>query len=351
VISGFEDFKQAIVYEDYIDENGKIKYGISKKVLRPYFYVLEESFVPDDKCIVNVEPGYVGICGERLKKIVTRLPTDVSYIRNSFGRTFEADILYPWRARIDNGYVVKDNVRLFLDIEVAMGSRFDKSSYRYPIICVSLYDTKSKDYIVFTWRGDLDRAELVEKRLERIRRGKDENHKEMSYRIHTFSNEKDMLLAMCKYIVVVNPDVMTAWNTSFDYPYIINRMHSLQMNPGMLSPINFVGIDKFDGEAIIKGRYVLDLLQAYKKIHIGQLESFKLDDVGIFELEVPKIKLDDSFEDLWKKDINKLVEYNVADLELCVRLDEKKKIMDFFEGIANFTGVPLDETLARYRLP
>jgi len=37
-------------------------------------------------------------------------------------------------------------------------------------------------------------------------------------------------------------------------------------------------------------------------------------------------------------------------LEICVKLDEKKKIMDFFEGISTFTGAPLDETLANSRV-
>ena len=349
-VEGFEDFKHAVIYEDQFDENGRIFYGRSKKPLRPYFYVHADAFVPDDRSIVEVVGGYVGICGEKLKRVYTRLPTDVSSVRNSFGKTFEADVLFNWRARIDGGYVNKENVRLFLDIEVAMGSRFDKSSTRYPIIAVSVYDTKFREYVVFVWRGDLDISILSEKRLERIKRKGEDKHREMTYKIHTFSNERDMLSALCKYMVVVNPDVMTAWNTSFDYPYIINRMYALQMNPGMLSPLGYVSIDRFDGEAIIKGRFIIDLLQAYKKLHIGQLESFKLDDVGIFEFDVPKIKVEESFEELWKRDINKLVDYNIADVELCVRLDEKVKVMDFFEGISNFTGAPLDECLANSRI-
>lgn len=350
LITGFEDFKQAIVYEDYIDENGKIKYGISRKKLSPYFYVLEDAFVPEDRCIVKVEPGYVGVCGEKLKRVYTRLPTDVSAVRSYFAQTWESDVLYPWRQRINNGYIIKDNVKLYLDIEVAMGDRFDRTSFRYPIIAVSIYDSKSKEYVVFTWRGDLDRAILSEKRLERIKRKDEESYREMMYRIYTFPNEKEMVVAMCKYIVAISPDILSSWNTSFDYPYIINRMHSLQTNPGMLSPINFVSIDKYDGEAIIKGRYVLDLLGAYRKRHIGQLESFALTDVGLFEFKVPKIKVDGNFEELWKRDINALVEYNIADLELIVRLDEEKNIIKFFENVSNDTGVPLDETLSNSRV-
>ena len=111
LVTGDETYKEAVIYEDYIDENGKIKYGMSHKKLRPYFYVLEDSIIPAERSITNVEFGFKGICGEKLKRIYTRLPTDVSYLRDRFSSTWEADCLFPWRARLDNGYVVKDNVR------------------------------------------------------------------------------------------------------------------------------------------------------------------------------------------------------------------------------------------------
>lgn len=341
--------KKAVIYTDQLRDDGTIFYGPVKN-FRPYFYVPENSLIPfDDSRITGSEPGHVSIFGEKLIRVYTRLPNDVPQVRDMFAKHYEADILFPWRYRIDRGYVNKENVRFFVDIEVSMGTRFLKGSFTHPIICLTCYDTKNKVYHTFVWRGDLKRTEenLIIK--ERIAEKKNE-HKDMNVILHKFSNEKEMLNAFCMYFVGVNPDVVTSWNTSFDYPYLINRMYALQMQPQLLSPIKNVGVDKFDGEAIIKGRYVLDLLQAYKKLHIGQLESFKLDDVGMFEFEVPKIKFTETFEELWKQKLQILIEYNIADLEICVKLDEKKKILDFFEGVATFTGVPLDETLANSRV-
>jgi len=341
--------KRAVVYTDQLRDDGTIFYG-PVKGFRPYFYVPENSLIPfDDSRITGSEPGHVSIFGERLIKVFTRLPNDVPQIREMFSKHYEADILFPWRYRIDRGYVNKENIRFFVDIEVSMGTRFLKGSFTHPVICLTCYDTKNKVYHTFVWRGDLKRTEETLVIKERIAEKKNE-HNDLNVVLHRFSNEKEMLNAFCMYFVGVNPDVVTSWNTSFDYPYLINRMYVLQMQPSVLSPIKFVGVDKFDGEAIIKGRYVLDLLQVYKKIHIGQLESFKLDDVGMFEFEVPKIKFTETFEELWKQKLQTLIEYNIADLEICVKLDEKKKILDFFEGIATFTGVPLDETLANSRI-
>jgi DNA polymerase, archaea type len=341
--------KKAVIYTDQLREDGTIFYGPIRG-FRPYFYVPENSIIPyDDRRITGSEPGHISIFGEKLMRVYTALPNDVPQVREMFSRHYEADILFPWRYRIDRGYVNKDNVRFFVDIEVSMGTKFLKGSFTHPIICLTCYDSKSKVYHTFVWRGDLRKIDDTIIVKERIAEKMNE-HKNLNVAIHKFSSERDMMNAFCMYFVSVNPDVVTSWNTSFDYPYIINRMYAIGMDPSALSPIKFVGVDKYDGEAIIKGRYVLDLLQAYKKIHIGQLESFKLDDVGMFEFNVPKIKFTETFEELWKQKIDVLIEYNIADLEICVKLDEKKKILDFFEGISTFTGAPLDETLANSRV-
>ena len=349
MIKGTEYSKFAVIYTDQIREDGSIYYG-EVRGFRPYFYVPAESAIPiDDPRITGTEHGHVSIFGEELVKIFTKLPTDVSALRDQFGKYYEADILFPWRYRIDVGYVNKVNTVFYIDIEVAMGSKFDKSSSSYPITAMACYDSKSKVYHSFVWRGDLIKIEDKYDYTERITEKVNDN-KKLNVILHKFSSEKDMLISFCDYFKDVNPDVVTAWNTSFDYPYIINRMYYLAMDPSVLSPLRRVGVDKYDGEAIIKGRYVLDLLQAYKKIHIGQLESFKLDDVGLFEFNVPKIKIEGTFDSIWKQDITKLIDYNIADLEICVKLNNKKKVIDFFEGISIFTGVPLDETLANSRV-
>jgi len=343
------DNKRAVIYTDQLRDDGTVFYG-PVKGFRPYFYTFASAAIPlDDSRITGTEFGHKSIFGEDLIRIFTRLPTDVSALREIFAKTYEADILFPWRYRIDRGYVNKENIRFFVDIEVSMGTKFLKGSYTHPVTCLTCYDSKSKVYHTFVWRGDLSKEESILTIKERICE-KQNCHEDINVLLHKFSNEKDMLNAFCLHFVSVNPDVVTSWNTSFDYPYLINRMYVLQMNPAVLSPIKQVGVDKFDGEAIIKGRYVLDLLQAYKKIHIGQLDSFKLDDVGMFEFNVPKIKFVETFDELWKQRLNLLIEYNIADLEICVKLDEKKRILDFFEGVSTFTGVPLDETLANSRV-
>jgi len=348
--------KRAVVYTDLLKDDGTYYYGRVDGV-SPYFYVPAGCFIPKDNRIVRSRGGFKSIDGDDLTRIYTKSPFDIYKLRDRFGKHFEADVPFEWRHRIDHGFLIKDNTRFFIDIEVNMGSRFVKDSYDFPITCMTCYDTKTKKYHVFTWRHDLEEGVHDKTRMERIssevKDGKQKyvlGNKEMTYVLHTFKSETKMMSGFCMYFLSIDPDVVTAWNTSFDYPYILNRMAAIGMDGSILSPLKQIDIDKYDGEAIIKGRYVLDLLKAYRKIHIGQLDSFRLDDVGMFEFKVPKIKLDKTFEQLWKQDLDNLIEYNIADLEICIMLDEKRGILEFFEGISNFTGAPLDETLANSRV-
>ena len=247
------DDRRAIIYTDQLKEDGSVFYG-PVKGFRPYFYVPAESFIPmDDKRFAGSEPGYTSIFGEPLTRIYTKLPMDVAQMRDQFSRSYEADILFPWRYRIDRGYVNKTNVRFFIDIEVSMGTRFMKGSFTHPITCMSCYDNKNTVYHVFVWRGDLTRLEEILEIKERIPDEINKN-KILNVFLHKFSSEKEMMNAFIKHFNSINPDVVTSWNTSFDYPYIINRMYVIGVDPALISPIRSVGVDKFDGEAIIKGR-------------------------------------------------------------------------------------------------
>ena len=49
--------------------------------------------------------------------------------------------------------------------------------------------------------------------------------------------------------------------------------------------------------------------------------------------------------DLWREQPALLVEYNFKDVELCVAIDEKNRIIEFFREIARYVGCPLDRTL------
>ena len=69
----------------------------------PYFYVDEAETVPSIPQIKRVQSGFVGIFGEKYKKVVVGVPEDVKDIKQNFSKTGEADIPFTRRFLINLG--------------------------------------------------------------------------------------------------------------------------------------------------------------------------------------------------------------------------------------------------------
>lgn len=92
-----------------------------RKILRvegfqPYFYVpIEESFTQLDqrdrsKIVKVVKGNYISLFGEKTKKVITKFPKDVGSLRRKFDVTYEADILFNKRFKIDCGINKEINI-------------------------------------------------------------------------------------------------------------------------------------------------------------------------------------------------------------------------------------------------
>tara|TARA_Y100001936_G_C16090095_1_gene685320 strand:+ start:61 stop:2574 length:2514 start_codon:yes stop_codon:yes gene_type:complete len=148
------------------------------------------------------------------------------------------------------------------------------------------------------------------------------------------------------------PHIISGWNCKFfDIPYIINRMKFLGLETQYLSPIKRV-VDK---NVVIAGRdnmfyniigiSTLDYIELYKKYTYKIRESYRLDYIGQVELGMGKIT-DDEMQgyDLYKTDYQKFIEYNIKDVEIVKKLDDKMKLLDLvitiaYESKINFEDV------------
>ncbi|KYC48982.1 MAG: DNA polymerase 1 [Candidatus Methanofastidiosum methylothiophilum] len=77
-----------------------------------------------------------------------------------------------------------------------------------------------------------------------------------------------------------------------------------------------------------------------------QLESYRLDAVAFEELGERKIHVPSGVAPLWRNEPDKLVEYNVKDVELCIGIDKKNNIIEFYREIAKYVGCHMERTLA-----
>jgi len=339
----------------------------------PYFYAPTASLDDDDldrDVITRTETGYESIRGEPLTKICTRTPRDVGQIRDEFDH-YEADILFPNRLLIDKdiGGGVRVPVRRLesgaiqipheevepvetaadlrvntFDIEVDDRSGFPEDGEE-PIVCLTSHDSRRDGYVA--WLYDAPEGEAgVPSALDDY-----EGLDEVDTEVRAFDSEPAMLDAFLSYIEETDPDVLTGWNfEDFDAPYLIDRLEVLgkrpdvdhDLNPDRLSRIGEVWRSDWGGPTI-KGRVVFDLLYAYKRTQFTELESYRLDAVGEQELGAGKERYTGDIGDLWENDPERLLEYNLRDVELCVELDRKRDIISFWDEVRTFVGCKLED--------
>lgn len=140
-------------------------------------------------------------------------------------------------------------------------------------------------------------------------------------------------------------DVVTGWNCEgFDIPYLVNRIKricgeetALRLSPWRL--LEERTFEAFGKEQIVYtpvGLSVIDYLQLYKKFSYTPQESYRLDHIANYELGIGKLDYSeyDSLFDLYRKNHQKFIKYNITDVRRVVQLDEKLKFIEMVLALA-----------------
>jgi DNA polymerase elongation subunit (family B) len=230
----------------------------------------------------------------------------------------------------------KDYIKIFtLDIETECENGFpDPDTAKETIICITIKNHSNKQII--TWgTGDFI-------------------SKKSNVTYVKCQNEKHMLLEFLKFWCKNHPDILTGWNVKFfDMPYLMNRMRYIFDNDTInkMSPWNYVNADRIQlgnkSNQIwnILGLSVLDYFDLYKKFTYVRQESYKLNYIA--KVELGEQKLDnpyETFKDFYTKDYQRFVEYNIQDVELVDRLEDKMKLIELcltmaYDYKVNYTDV------------
>ena len=169
-------------------------------------------------------------------------------------------------------------------------------------------------------------------------------------------NEKDLLEKFLGFWETHIPDIITGWNTEFfDIPYLCNRIINIfdegEDQVKRLSPWKNI----FSREVYQMGRthqvYTLDGIAAldyfdlYRKFTYTNQERYTLDHIAFVELGERKSGNPyDTFREWYTKDYQSFIEYNINDVELVDKLEDKMKLIELcltmaYEAKVNFTDV------------
>ena len=229
-----------------------------------------------------------------------------------------------------------DQMKIYaLDIEVQCENGFpDVEAAAEEMLSITIKDMVTKKYYSWTTR-EFDAPDNLE--------------------LNVSWTEQEMLTNFITWWAQNTPDILTGWNVNlYDVPYIARRVNRILGEKWMksLSPWNRAN----EREVYVQGRRnyaydisginILDYLDLYRKFTYSSQESYRLDHIAFVELGQRKVNHDEyeNFKDFYTSDWQKFMEYNIQDVELIDRLEDKMKLLELaitmsYDAKANFEDV------------
>jgi len=283
--------------------------------------------------VESVEPGSVRDCREFIKKYDGvenfRVYGNERFIYQYISEKYPEDEI-----KFDTSQIKITTI----DIEVASENGFpDVESAAEEILLISLQDYNTKQ--IRTWGLGAF------------------NNKQENVIYKSFKTEYELLRSFINWWMIEDntPEVITGWNSElYDIPYLARRLDRILGEKLMkrLSPwglvtereIHIMGRKNITYD--IGGVTQLDYLNLYKKFTYKAQESYRLDYIASVELGQKKLDHSefDTFKDFYTKGWQKFVEYNIIDVELVDRLEDKMKLIELaivmaYDAKANYADV------------
>lgn len=307
------------------------KFGNRRRVdvpFEPYLYV------------ENPKGEYTSIFKTKLKKVSFKTPWDREQFKTRYGgKRFYEDFGVEqqflldafWKSINDEDFSKYPLRTLFYDIEVdpLPGGEFpDPNEAKAQINIITAYDYLDKKYHVFSKRaytGDGLGENVV---------------------FNDYPNERQLLQAFLDFWKSEDyPDIVSGWNSgTFDNPYLFNRVIKVLGEEAYesLSPYKSIyateKLNKFGkkyNEYHIGGVTLLDWLDVYAKYKGVKQESYKLDFIANMELGIGKVDYNGmTIYEFMEYDWNRFVEYNIRDVELLVKLEDKLKYFSILRQVS-----------------
>jgi len=270
---------------------------------------------------------HISLYGDKLKKITKW--------DNETPNLFESDVPPETRVLVDqytnSDDTSKGHIVMTIDIEVEVTQGFpDVHKAENKITSIAVHDSNEDVYYALV----LDPTDKL----------KYKSHDNVL--IDSFENEFELLQKFFMLYMKIKPTILTGWNIdTFDMPYLYNRSCNVVGSnvADLLSPIRNVHWNKHRKRYMFAGVSCLDYLALYKLFTYTQLSSYRLDAVAEFELSENKIEYTGTLNDLYENDIDKFVEYNIHDVRLVKRLNDKLDFIEMARGVCHVGHVPYED--------
>lgn len=177
-----------------------------------------------------------------------------------------------------------------------------------------------------------------------------------------YNTEAELLQAFIAHWSQDYPDVVTGWNSEqFDIPYIINRIINVlgEDEARKLSPVGKLfyrenirsQFGRDVGKWIIYGVSCPDYMEVYKSFSRSERESYSLNYIASVELDEAKISYNaTNLAQLSDQDWELFVDYNIQDVALLVKLEEKLRFLQIMRTISHKGFCSVDATMGKIQV-
>jgi len=292
----------------------------------------------DGKPVEEINPGTMRDCRDFIKQY-ENVNNFAVFGNANYIHQFISDLFYKKQEIEFNRDVV--NVTS-IDIEVQADKGFpEPDKAEFPINAITIKN--NIDNIFHVWGiGEWSKENSLVKHL-------DVNYVQCD-------SEYDILNKFLERWSRSYPDIMTGWNSRlFDLTYVVNRIKKVMGNESVkrLSPWGIVNtrdiqiVNRVFQVYEIFGIQQLDYLDCFKKFgySYGTQESYKLNNIANVVLGERKISYAEygSLNELYLQNHQKFIDYNIKDVDIVDRLEDKMGLITLCMTIAYKARVNLSE--------
>jgi len=323
-----------LLFRGYAENGKKIQ---TKVPYKPTLYVQSDKKKSGWTGIdgVNVEPMKFDSMKEatEFQKRYEDIPNFKIYGMNNFVSQFIAE-MFPTPIQFRRDWVDVCTI----DIEVASDEGFpEPQKANHPVISITLKQPNSPYHVWGLYDYNAGEDVIYEK----------------------CESEAQLLMKFVDHWSRNTPDIVTGWNTRFfDIPYLVNRIGKT-IGADMVKKLSPWGLVREGNPTIngikqqeykLEGVEQLDYLEIFRKFTyntLGQQESYRLDHIAHVVLGEGKLSYEEhgSLYTLYKTDFQKFIDYNIKDVELVEKLDEKLDLISLVLTMAYRGGVNYNDTL------
>lgn len=309
-VSRYDGHNPSMVYV-WDDEEG---------LMRCKYQEFNYAYVPSDRGVLR------SIYGDRVEKTYKYRFHDVTYEADVPKETRVLTDLY-----LDSDEPSEGHVTGLFDIEVDSTEGFpDIDLADKEITAMAFYIKERDEYTVFV----LDKNDEIQPNTNK------------NVQIRRYDSEPELLVDFLQWYGEQGFTILVGWNSNrFDVPYLYRRLKRVlgENRANKLSPIGIVQWSDYRKKYQIAGVSSLDYMDMYKKFTYITKPNYRLDTIGLLEVDIGKIEFEGTLGDLFEQNIEKFIEYNLNDVEIIKALDEKLNLIELVRGICHVGHVPYED--------